>query len=131
MTRLTDEDAELTRLLRAIGTPEPPGDFRDRARDRYARALEARYRREAVTALAASALGLGSAATVLLSIFDPVSLIAWIAVAAASVTAWMSGIATVVALVPPTLWPSALMGLVASLLPLVLLARARSPLDAK
>jgi hypothetical protein len=126
MTRLPDEDDRLTTLLRAIATPEPPPDFLAGARRRYARAMEARYRREAFTGLVASALGLGIAATLLLSVFEPVALIAWVAVAAAEVTAWMKGVAIVLSIVPPALWPSVLLGLIVSLLPFVLLARARS-----
>jgi hypothetical protein len=126
MTRLPDEDDRLTTLLRAIATPEPPPDFLAGARRRYARAMEARYRREVFTGLVASALGLGIAATLLLSVFEPAALIAWVAVAAAEVTAWMKGVAIVLSIVPPALWPSMLLGLVVSLLPFVLLARARS-----
>ena len=126
MTRLPGEDDRLTALLLAIATPEPPPDFLAGARDRYARALEARYRREVFTGLVASVLALGIVATLLRSVFEPVALIAWVAIAAAEVTAWMKGVAVVLSIVPPALWPSALLGLVLSLLPFVLLARARS-----
>lgn len=126
MTRLPDEDDRLTALLRAIAMPEPPPDFLAGTRRRYAQALDSRYRREVFTGLMASALGLGIAAILLLSVFEPVALIAWVAVAAAEVTAWMKGVAIVLSIVPPDLWPSALLGLVVSLLPFVLLARARS-----
>jgi len=95
MTRLPDEDDRLTTLLRAVAMPEPPPDFLAGTRRRYAQVMEARYRREALTGLVASALGLGIAATLLLSIFEPVALIAWVAVAAAEVTAWMKGVAIV------------------------------------
>ena len=131
MTRLPDEDDRLTTLLRAIPTPEPPPDFLAGARRRYADAMEARYRREAFTGVVASALGLGIAATLLLSVFEPVALIAWVAVAAAEVTAWVKGVAVVLSIVPPTLWPSAVPGLVVALLPFVLLARARSLVTVK
>ena len=126
MTRLPDEDDRLTTLLRAIATPEPPLDFLAGTRRRYAQALEARYRREVFTGLVASALGLGIAAILLLSVFEPAALIAWVTVAAAEVTAWMKGVAIVLSVVPPALWPSVLLGLVVSWLPFVLLARARS-----
>jgi len=126
MTHLPDEDDRLTTRLRAIATPEPPPDFFDGARRRYAQALDARYRREVFTGLVASTLGLGLAATLLLSVFEPVALIAWIAVAAAEGTAWMKGVAVVLSIVPPVLWASALLGLVVSLLPFVLFARAGS-----
>lgn len=126
MTHLPDEDDRLTTLLRAIATPEPPPDFLDGTRRRYAQALDARYRREVFMGLVASTLGLGLAATLLLFVFEPVALIAWIAVAAAEVTAWMKGIAVVLSIVPPVLWASALLGLVVSLLPFVLFARAGS-----
>lgn len=98
MRGLPDEDDRLTSLLRAIATPEPPPDFLAGARRRYARALDARYRREAFIGLGASALGLGTAATLLLSLFDPVAIVAGVAVAAADVTVWMKGV-TIVLLV--------------------------------
>lgn len=101
------------------------------ARRRYVQALEARYRREVFAGLMASTLGLVLAATLLLSVFEPVALIAWIAVAAAEVTASMKGVAIVLSIVPPVLWASALLGLVVSLLPFVLFARAGSTVVVK
>jgi hypothetical protein len=131
MSHLPDDDDRLTPLLRAIATPEPPPDFLAGARRRYAQALEARYRREVLTSLVASALGLGVAATLLLSVFDPVGLIAWGVVTAAELAAWTKGVVVVLSIVPPVLWAPALLGAVVSLLPFVLLARARAPLVAK
>jgi hypothetical protein len=131
MTHLPDEDGRLTTLLRAIATPEPPPGFLGGARRRYVQALEARYRREVFTGLVASTLGLVLAATLLLSVFEPVALIARIAVAAAEVMAWMKGVAIVLSIVPPVLWASALLGLVVSLLPFVLFARTGSTVVVK
>jgi len=125
MTELRDEDERVVTLLRAIPLPEPPADFLAGARRRYAQALEARYRREAFMGLVTSALGLGIAAALLLSFFEPVAVIAWGAVASAELAAWMKGTAIVFSTVPPVLWAPALLGLVTALLPLVLLARAR------
>ena len=131
MTHSPDEDERLTTLLRAIAAPEPPRDFLAGARRRYAEALEARYRREVFTALVAAALGLGLAVTLMLSVFEPVSLIAWVAVVVADVTAWMTGIAIVLSVVPPVVWTAAVLGCAVSLLPIGLLARARLRLVAK
>src|SRR5262245_37323500 len=99
MTRPSDEDDRLALLLRAVPALEPPPDFVARVRIRYAQALEARCRREAFTALATSALGLVIALAGLLSVFEPVAIIAWAGVVAAEVTTWMTGIAILLSIV--------------------------------
>jgi hypothetical protein len=131
MTDLHDEDDRLVMLLRAIPLPEPPPDFLAGARRRYAQALEARFRREAFMGFVASALGLGIAAALLLSVLEPVAILAWGAVATAELAAWMKAVAIVFSTVPPVLWAPALLGLVTFLLPFALLARARSLLVVK
>lgn len=131
MTELREEDDRLAALLRAIPLPEPPPDFVGSARRRYVEALEHRYRREALMSLVACALGFGIAASIVLSVFEPVSLLAWSAVAAAELAAWMKGMAIVLSALPPVLWAPALLGLMTLVLPFVLLARAPSALAVK
>jgi hypothetical protein len=132
MTQLSDEDARLAALLRAIAAPEPSADFLAGASRRYARAMQARSRREALAGLGLSALGLVVVTVLLLSAFEPVTLIAWVVVSAAEVMAWMEGVASALSVVPPALWAPALLGLVvASLLPLAFLLRPRSLLVVK
>ena len=126
MSRLPDDNGQLASLLRTIPAPEPPPDFLPGARRRYREALDARYRREIFTGLAATLIGLVLVATLLAPAVEPTILIAWLAEATADVARWMTGIAIVISLVPLTFWTSAALGFVASALWLILLARARS-----
>jgi hypothetical protein len=126
MTHLDDEDARLTTLLRTIRIPEPPADFLAVARRRYLEALEARYRRQVFTGLVAAFLVFGMAAAPLLSASEPATLIAWVAVTISSVARWMDGIGIVLALVPPVVWLSAVLGSVIPLLSIASIFRGRS-----
>jgi hypothetical protein len=127
----SDEDEGLTILLRTMPFPEPLPDFLARARRRYVEAIEARYRREAFTGLLAALFALGLAATLLLSVFNPVSLIGWVVLAMASLATWADGIGIVVGQVPPLAWTSAVLVSVVSLLSVASLRRVRSPVAMK
>jgi len=130
MSQVPGEDDRLATLLRSLPVPEPPPDFVAGARRRYARALEARARREVLAALIASALGLGAAASLVL-VADPVALMAWAVVVAAEATTWMNGVEIVLSIVPPVLWAPALVVALGSVVSFVLLARRPSPLPVK
>ena len=131
MTTSPDEDARLTALLRALPLPPPQGDFLAGARRRYLQAMEARYRREAVTGIVAASLALALVTALLLSAFEPASLIAAVAVTIASLATWMDGIGIVVSQVPPLVWISAVVASVVSLLSVASLRRARLPAAVK
>jgi hypothetical protein len=120
------EDGQLASLLRAIPAPEPPPDFVAGARRRYRDAIEARYRRKIFMSLAGALLGLVVVATLLGPTAEPALLVAWLAEAMAQGARWMTGVAVVLLLVPPDFWAPATLGLVASVLSLVLLARPHS-----
>lgn len=131
MTELRDDDERLSTLLRAIPFPEPRPDFLAGARRRYVEALDARYRREVLTALVAASVALGLAATLLLSVFEPATLIAGVAVTIAGLAKWMDGIGVVLAQMPPLVWTSAVLVSVVSMLSVVSLLRMRSLLAVK
>ena len=125
MTSLPDDDAQLTRLLRTLSTPEPTPDLLAGARRRYREALAARYRREATLGLVAAGGSLALFATLLLFVFEPADLITWAAGAAAGATRWIAGAVTVLSIVPPAVWGVMAAGAAMSLLPAVVLARQR------
>ena len=126
MSRLSDENEQLDRLLRAIPAPAPAADFLAATRQRYRVALDARDRREIWRSLAAGLLGLVLLAVLVAPSVQPTVLVAWLAEAAADLARWMTGAAVVLALVPPTFWVATALGFVACTLSLVRLSRARS-----
>jgi len=126
MSRRADESDALTGLLQALSAPEPPADFLAGARRRYLEAIAARDRRVAVTGFAAAVVGLIVTASLLPITREPAALVALLAEAAADLAGWASGVSVVIALVPLTIWASAILGSAAAVLTLVLVARARS-----
>ena len=126
MSRRADERDELTALLRALPAPEPSAEFLAGARRRYLEAIEARDRRAVFTGLAAAVVGLIVIATLLTTTIEPAALVAWPAEAAADLARWVTGVGVVIALVPLSIWTSAILGSTVSVLSLVLIARARS-----
>lgn len=131
MTVSGDEGERLTVLLQAMPGPEPRPDFLAGARRRYLQAMEARYRREAVTGVLAASLALALATTVLPWGLEPVSLIGWVAVTIASLATWTDGIGIVLSQLPPLAWMSAVVASVVSLLSVASLRRARFPAAVK
>ena len=131
MTESGDQDERLTILLRTIPFPEPLPDFLAGARRRYVAAMEARYQREAFTGLLAASFALGLATSLLLSAFEPLTLIGWVVVAMANFVTWADGIGIVVGQVPPLAWTSAVLMSVVSLLSLASLRRVRSAVAVK
>jgi hypothetical protein len=126
MSRRPDDD-QLAVLLRALPAPEASAQFRAAARRRYLDAIEARDRRAVLTGLMATLIGLAAIVTVLGTTSGPVALVAWLAEAAADLTRWTAGIGVVLALVPLTVWTSAVLSFAVAVLSLVLVARAQSP----
>ena len=126
MTESVDGDERLTILLRAIPLPEPRPDFLASARRRYVEAMEARYRREALTGLLVASFALGLATTLLLSAFTPVTLIGSVAVVVTSLAKWVDVIGIIVGQVPPLAWTSAVLVSVVSLLSVASLRRVQS-----
>ena len=126
MSRRADERDELTILLRALPVPEPSREFRAGARRRYLEAIEARDRRTAFTCLTAAVIGLMVTASLLTTTMEPAALVAWLAEAAADLARWTTGVGVLIALVPLSIWASALLGSAAAVLSLILVARARS-----
>ena len=125
MSRRPDERDELTSLLRALPTPEPSAEFLTGARRRYLEAIEARDRCAVFTGLAVAVVGLVVIATLLTTTIEPAALVAWLAEAAADLARWVTGVGVVIALVPLSIWTSAILGSTVSVLSLVLIARAR------
>jgi hypothetical protein len=125
MSRRADEGDELTALLRALPAPEPSAEFLAGARRRYLEAIEARDRRAVFTGLATAVVGLVVIATLLTTTIEPAALVAWLAEAAADLARWVTGVGVVIALVPLSIWTSAILGSTVSVLSLVLIARAR------
>jgi hypothetical protein len=126
MSRRPDDD-QLALLLRALPAPEPSAQFRAAARRRYLEAIEARERRAVFTGLMATLVGLAAIATLLGATSEPVALVAWLAGAAADLARWTTGIGVVLALVPLTMWTSAVLSSAVAVLSLLLVARAQSP----
>jgi hypothetical protein len=126
MSQQPDDD-QLALLLRALPAPEPSAQFRAAARRRYLEAIEARDRRAVFTGLMATLVGLAAIATLLGATSEPVALVAWLAEAAADLARWTTGIGVVLALVPLTIWTSAVLSSAVAVLSLLLVARAQSP----
>jgi hypothetical protein len=126
MTDLHDEDERLTTLLRAIPIPEPPPDFLAATRRRYLEAVEARYRRDVFTGLAAAGLAFMLVA-LLLSAVKSAGLIGWGVTTIASWARWMDVIGIVLSHVPPLVWTPVMLVSVLSLLSIASLLRLRSP----
>ena len=126
MSRQSDDNAQLTSLLQALPAQEPSAEFLARARRRYLEAIEARDRRAAFTFLTAAVIGLMVTASLLTTTIEPAALVAWLAEAAADFARWTTGVGVLIALVPLSIWASALLGSAAAVLALILLARARS-----
>jgi hypothetical protein len=131
VTRIHDEDERLTLLLRAIPVPEPSPDFLAGARRRYLEALEARYRREVLTGLVAVAVAFGIAVALVLSLFEPLGLIAGVAVTISGLARWMAGVEIVLSNVPSLVWIPVVLVSVVSLLSIVPLLRVRPPAAVK
>jgi hypothetical protein len=131
MSRRVDEDDRLTDLLRMLPAPEPSAQFASAARRRYFEAIEARARREALTGLAAALVGLAMIAALVGTVFEPVTVVAWLAEAVADLARWTTGILIVLALVPPIVWLSLVMGSAATILLLAFAARGRATAIAK
>lgn len=123
MTMRDDEDERLTLRLRSIPIPDPSPDFLAGARRRYLAAMEARYRREAVTGVVAACLGFVLVAALLFAAFSPSTLIVRVVVTIASVAKLMDGTAIVVSLVPAQLWIAAVAVSITTLLSIVPLRR--------
>ena len=126
MSRQADDSAQLTGLLRALPVPAPSDEFLAGARRRYLEALEARDRRAVFTGLAAALVGLMGIIALLATTIEPVGLVAWLAEAAADLARWATGLGILIALVPVSIWTSAVLGSTAAVLSLILVTRARS-----
>ena len=125
MIRRDDEDG-LTSLLQALAAPEPSAEFLTGARGRYLEAIEARDRRHVLIGLLAALVALAVTVVLLGSAIEPVSLVAWLAEAAADLARWTAAAGVVMALVPLPIWVSAAVGSAATVLSLVVIARARA-----
>ena len=131
MSRRPDEHDQLASLLRMLPTPEPPARFVSAARRRYLEAVAARARREALASLAAALIGLAVLTTFALAMIEPATLVVWLAETVADIARWTAGTGVVLALVPPAAWTSVVLGSAATLLSLLLIARARAVALAK
>ncbi len=125
MSRQSDDTAQLASLLQALPTPAPSDEFLGGARRRYLDAMEARDRRAVFTGLAAALVGLVVIVTLLATTVEPTALVARLAEAVADLARWATGLGVVIALVPLSIWTSAVLGSTAAILSLILLARAR------
>jgi len=130
MSRQSD-DAQLTSLLQALPVPAPSDEFLAGARRRYLEAMEARDRRAVFSGLAAALVGLVVMGTLLATIIEPTALVATLAETAAELARWATGLGVLIALVPVSIWTSAMLGSTAAILSLILLARARSLVPVK
>jgi hypothetical protein len=126
MSRPPDENGQLADLLRMLPTPEPSAPFASAARHRYLAAIDARARREALLGLLAALLGLAVTVALVGTVSEPSALVVALAVAAGELALWTTGIGVVLALLPPVVWASVVLGSAATVLTLVLAARARS-----
>ena len=131
MSRRFDDDEQLGDLLRMLPAPEPSAQFVSAARRRYLEAMTARARREALAGLAAALVGLAMIAVLVGTVFEPVSLVAWLAEAAAALARWTTGLVVVSALVPPIAWVSLLLSSAATLLALAFAVRGHLTAVAK
>jgi len=126
MSRQSDDNAQLTSLLQALPAPAPSDEFLAGARHRYLEAMEARDRRGVFIGLAAALIGLVVIGTLLATTVEPTALVAALAGTAADLARWATGLGVLVALVPVSIWASAMLGSTAAILSLILLARSRS-----
>jgi len=126
MSQQFDDNAQLTSLLQALPAPAPSDEFLAGARRRYLEAVEARDRRAAFAGLAAALVGLVVIVTLLATTVEPTALVARLGEAAADLARWATGLGVLIALVPVSIWTSAVLGSAATVLSLILLARARS-----
>ena len=126
MSRQSDDNAQLTSLLQALPAPAPSDEFLAATRRRYLEAMEARDRRAVFTGLAAALVGLAVIVTLLATAVEPTVLVASLAEVAADLARWATGFGVLIALVPASIWTSAVLGSMAAVLSLILLARARS-----
>jgi len=126
MSRQSDDNGQLTSLLQALPVLAPSDEFLAGARRRYLEALEARDRRAVFTGLAAALIGLVVIGTLLATTVEPTALVAALAGAAADLARWATGLGVLIALVPVSIWASAMLGSTASIASLILLARSRS-----
>jgi len=131
MSRRLDEHDRLADLLRMLPAPEPSAQFASAARRRYLEAIEARARREALTGLVAALVGLAVTASLVWTVIEPVTLVGWLAEAAADLVRWTAGLGVVLAVVPPAAWAAGVLGSAATALALALVVRTRSPALAK
>ena len=131
MSRRLDEHERLADLLRMLPAPEPSAQFASAARRRYLEAIEARARREALTGLVAALVGLAVTASLVWTVIEPVTLVGWLAEAAADLVRWTAGLGVVLAVVPPAAWAAGVLGSAATALALALVVRTRSPALAK
>jgi len=131
MSRRLDEYDRLADLLRMLPAPEPSAQFASAARRRYLEAIEARARREALTGLVAALVGLAVTASLVWTVIEPVTLVGWLAEAAADLVRWTAGLGVVLAVVPPAAWTAGVLGSAATALALALVVRARSAALAK
>jgi hypothetical protein len=126
MSRQPDDNAQLTSLLQALPAPAPSDEFLASARRRYLEAVEARDRRAVFTGLAAALVGLVVIVALLAATVEPAALVARLGEGAADLARWAIGLGVLIALVPVSIWTSAVLGSAATVLSLILLARARS-----
>jgi len=129
MSRQPDENDRLADLLRMLPSPEPSARFASEARGRYLAAIEARARREALTALAAALVGLAVIMALVGTLVEPASLVVWVADTVADLARWTAGLGVVLWLVPPVAWASIVLGSAAVLS--LFIARARAVALAK
>ena len=76
-------------------------------------------------------VGLAMIAVLVGTVFEPVSLVAWLAEAAAALARWTTGLVVVSALVPPIAWVSLLLSSAATLLALAFAVRGHLTAVAK
>jgi len=126
-----DENDQLESLLRMLPAPEPSAQFAAAARRRYREAVAARARREALTGFLAALIGLAALTTFALTVIEPAALVVWLAETVADIARWTAGTGVVLALVPPVVWASVVLGSVATSLSMLLIARARAVALAK
>ena len=126
MSRQSDDNVQLTSLLQALPVPTPSDEFVAGARRRYLEAMEARDRCAVFTGLAAALIGLVVIVTLLATTVEPTALVATLAEAAADLARWATGFGVLIALVPVSIWTSAVLGSAAAIFSLILLARGRS-----
>jgi len=131
MSRQSDKDAQLTSLLQALPVPTPSDEFLAGARRRYLEAMEARERRTVFVGLAAALVGLVVIVILLATTVEPTALVATLAETAAELARWATGLGVLIALVPVSIWTSAMLGSTVAILSLILLARARSLVPVK